>query len=364
MRKIATDSRALRHLAEQLLVEIAEDEVIPEAEWGDLATSLVRQWVSYDGNATLFLGGRQVYLVLGQTPLGKPCVVPLAAPEGWLKQLSREWKVRSDDLPEVLDQLNRGQSAEVINADGVPLRLWVNPREKGRGVEPLGKGNVRPGARRDYLQMAAADLVEQFGSSLDPEQRDELARSVAKQWHQHEGHACLFIGGHQQLVIKLNEHGDGTCEVVSRRMAVDLESALSSFGFPAEVLPQLIAGINLHQQIDFRDRQGVRCRLRFDPKAERIEVRPVDLVPPTVPSQTPPVLCPHCTAVLRPWQEGERQQTCLHCGHTISLAAQPTAPPLQTPPVLCPHCTAVLKTWREGQRQQTCLHCGCNISLC
>ena len=65
MRKIAADSRALRQLAEELLDEIAEDEEIFEGAWEDLATSLVRQWVSYDGNATLFLGGRQVYLVLG-----------------------------------------------------------------------------------------------------------------------------------------------------------------------------------------------------------------------------------------------------------------------------------------------------------
>jgi hypothetical protein len=362
MRKIANNSRALRHLAEQLLVEIAEDEVISEAEWGDLATSLVRQWVSYDGNATLFLGGRQVYLVLGQTPLGKPCVVPLAAPEGWLEQLSREWKVRPDDLPEVLDQLNRGQSAEVVNADGVPLRLWVNPRDKSRGVEPLAKGDFRPGAKRDYLQLAAAALVEQFGSSLDPEEMDGLARSVARQWQQHEGHAGLFVGGHQQLVLKLVEQADGTCEVVSRRVVVDLETALSSFGFPPEVLPQVLAGLNLNQGIDFQDRQGVRCRLWFDPKEGRVGVRPVDLVPQVAPPQTPPVLCPSCTAVLRPWQDGERQQTCQHCGHTVSLSGQPTVAP-QMPPILCPHCTAVLTAWREGQRQQTCPNCGCSISL-
>jgi hypothetical protein len=362
MRKIAADSRALRHLAEELLEEIAEAEGISEAEWEDLATSLVRQWVSYDGNATLFLGGRQVYLVLGQTPLGKPCVVPLAAPEGWLKQLSREWKVRPDDLPEVLDQLNRGQSAEVVNAEGVPLRLWVNPREKSRGVEPLTEANTRPVAKRDYLQMAAAELVEQFGVSLDPEEMDGLARSVARQWQRHEGHACLFVGGHQQLVLTLNENPDGACEVVSRRVAVDLEAALSTFGFPSEVLPQVIAGLNLNQEIDFRDRQGVRCRLSFDPEAGRIDVRPVDLVSPATPIQTPPVACPKCTAVLRLWQDGERQQTCQHCGHTVSLPGQPAVAP-RTPPVLCPNCTAVLRPWREGQRQQTCPNCGCSISL-
>jgi len=240
MRKIAADSRALRHLAEQLIEEIAGDEAFPEGEREDLATSLVRQWVSYDGHATLFLGGRQVYLVLGQTPLGRPCVVPLAAPGRWLKQLTGEWKVSADDLPEALDRLNRGQSAEVVNADGVPLRLWVNPWEKTRGVEPLAGAGARPGMKRDYRQLAAAELVGQFGRSLGPDEMDELARSVARQWRRHEGHACLFVGGHQQLVLRLNENADGTGEVVSRKEAVDLEAALTSFGFPPEALPQLI----------------------------------------------------------------------------------------------------------------------------
>ena len=70
MRKIAADSRALRHLAEELLDEIAESEEVPEGEWRDLATSLVRQWVSYDGNATLFAGGQHC-LLSGPRRFGK-----------------------------------------------------------------------------------------------------------------------------------------------------------------------------------------------------------------------------------------------------------------------------------------------------
>jgi hypothetical protein len=362
MRKMKVNSGALRQLAEELLAEIAEGEAIPEGERGDLATSLVRQWITYGGRATLFLGERQVYLVLGRTPLGKPCVVREPAPQGWLKQLTLGWKVRPDDLPAALGQLNRGQSAEVINGEDVPLRLWVNPKEKTRGVERVAGEDFRPGAKGDYCEMAAAELVRQLGDGLVPQERDELARSVAEQWQRHEGHACLFSGGHQQLVLKLNEHGDGTCDLVTRRMAVDLEPSLSSFGFPPEVLPQVIAGLNRNQGIDFRDRQGVHCRLWYDPKGRRFCVGAAVLVPPAVPLQSPPVLCPHCTAVLKPWQEGERGQTCAHCGHTVSLPGQPELAP-RTPPVLCPNCTAVLRPWREGQRQQACLHCGCNISL-
>jgi hypothetical protein len=79
-------------------------------------------------------------------------------------------------------------------------------------------------------------------------------------------------------------------------------------------------------------------------------------------SLVPPILCPGCGAVLGLWQDGERQQTCSHGGHTVSLTGQPAAPAV-TPPVLCPRCGAVLGLWRDGERQQTCSHCGHTISL-
>lgn len=319
MSKKKFNSRALRQLAEELIQTIAQDDEIPEDEREDFATSLVRQWITYDGNATVFLGDQQVYLVLGKTPLGKPCIVPEPALPGWMSRLREDWKINPDDLPEIIDQLNRGQSAEVINGDGIPLRLWVNPKEKRKGVEPLIKENTPPGTKRDYHRIAAHQLEQQFGEGLDPEEMRALAGSVVKQWQQYEGHACLFMDGQQQLAFKLNEHDDGTCDVVARSMSVDLGPLLSSLGFPPEVHPELIARINLGQEIEFRDRKGVLSRLWHDPKARRIRVQPVDPVVPAVSSRTPPVLCPKCTAVLRIWREGERQQTCPLCGHTVSL---------------------------------------------
>jgi hypothetical protein len=207
-----------------VLDEIATGADIPEGERQDLATSLVRQWLTYGGRATLFFGECQVYLVLGKTPLGRRCVHPEPAPPGWIKQLTRRWNVSPADLPDVIDRLNRGQSAEVVTSDGIPLRLWVNPKEKSRGVEPLVQ----------------------------------------------------------------------------------------------EGLP--------------------------------------------VPVQAPPALCPTCLAVLSPWQDGECQQTCSHCGHRITLSRQP-AEPVQMPPAFCPTCTAVLRPWREGEHQQTCWLCGHTILL-
>src|SRR5205807_2459692 len=150
-----------------------------------------------------------------------------------------------------------------------------------------------------YCKIAANELGQQFGEGLDPEEADELARSVAKQWQRYGGHACLFIDGHQQLAFKLNEHGDGTCDVVATRMSVDLEPALSSLGLPPEALPELIGRINLGQEIEFRDGQGTPSVLWHDPKARRICVRNVGPAQPAVQGKTPPVLCPKCTAVLR-----------------------------------------------------------------
>ncbi len=211
------------------------------------------------------------------------------------------------------------QSAEVINGDGIPLRLWVNPKERGRGVEPLVKENISPGRKWEYRQIAATELEQQFGEGLDAEEMDELACSVAKQWREYDGHACMFLDGHEQLHLKLTEHGDGSCEVVASRLTIDLEPALSSLGLPPEVLPEVIARMNLGQQIKFRDRNGVRSRLWHDPKARRIGVQALDPVQPAARAVSPPILCPNCTAVLRVWQDGERQQTCLLCGHTVSL---------------------------------------------
>ena len=313
------NSRALRQLAEDLIRRIAPEAGLPEEEWGDLATSLVRQWITYDGCAALFLGGQQVDLAPGRAPLGKPRGVAGPAPHGWLRQLTEDWKVSPDDLPEVIGQLNRGQSAEVVNADGVPLRLWVNPKEGSRGVEPLVREGFRPGAKRDYGKVAATALEQEFGGGLGSEETDELACSVAKQWQRHGGHACLFLDGRRQLHFRLTEHGDGSCEVAATRVGVDLGPVLTSLGLPPEALPELIARLNLGQEVELRDGRGTASVLWHDPQARRICVRQAGPARPAVPAQAAPALCPRCAAVLSPWREGERQQTCPRCGHTVAL---------------------------------------------
>ena len=317
MPKGKSNSRVLRQLAEDFLQSIPGDREMLENEGEDLATSLVRQWITYDGNATLFLGDRQFYFVLGRTPLGNFRITPVAAGPGWTKQLMGDWKVSPDNLAEAFDQLNRGQSAEVINGDGVPLRIWVDPKKRSRGVESLVKVKAQPAAKRDYLKIAT-DLVEsQLGNSVNSGELAALARSLAKQWQQHEGFGCILLDDRRQLVFELTEHADGTCNVAVRRKSLDLASFLSSSGFPSDALGELIAKINLGQEFDFRDRQGVRRRLSYDPKAMRIHIHAIDLAPSSATSRTPPIFCPKCSAVLKPWRDGEREQACSHCGHIM-----------------------------------------------
>lgn len=319
MSKRKINSRALRQLADDLFRRVAGGDEFPEGERADLVTSLVRQWITYDGHATLFLGDRQVYLVLGRTPLGNPCVVPEPGLSGWVRELTEDWKVDPDDIPDILDQLNRGQSAEAVNADGIPLRLWVDPGERGRGVEPLVEEDIPPGAARDYRKIAASELVRHFGDELGLEELDKLACSVAGQWRRYDGHACLFIDGHEQFHFQITEHGGGMCDVVTRQLRIDLDAVLSDCGFPPDVFPAVIARLNLGQEVEFRDRRGVRTRLWHDPKARRMCFQPLDPVGPTPMAAGPPFLCPNCTAVLPPWPGGETQQTCPLCGYLLSL---------------------------------------------
>lgn len=318
MPKQKFDSRELRQLAEGLLEEIAEDEEISEADQHDLATSLVRQWVTYDGHATLFIGEEQFYLVLAGTEGGGYRIIPSRSPPGWMNRLIQDWKISREELPPLIRQLNLGQSVETMNSEGLPIRLWVNPKENSKGVEQLIAQPIPPGLQRDDRKIAGDQLEAIFGSALDPRAMDELASSLVKQWQQYEGHACLFFRENRQVSLTLTEQADGGCKVVATRASGSLEPILSSLGVPAEIIPDVIARINLGQMVEFRDRHGVPSLLRYDPKAKQVRVRVLPARAPR-PSDLRPIFCPRCGAVLIPQVANERPRPCPMCGHAIPL---------------------------------------------
>ena len=313
MAKHPFKSRQLRQLAEQFLQEISDDEVLSGADHQELATSLVRQWITYDGNATLFIGDRQIYLTLAMTSLGQLRLVPVAGVHDWLNQVIQDWKLDTEELPEIIGQLNRGQSIEVVDHDGLPLRLCVDPKEKRNGVERLVKEPNPPAPKRDYHKIAAGQLKQVFGSELEPEAVDELASSVVKQWQNFDGHASLFDDD-QQFSFTFTEKDGGFCEVVASRSSVNVESELSSLSVRHDMITAVIFRINLGHRVEFLDTKGVPSILWHDPKTNRFMARAITSRPTVEGTDMRPILCPHCRAVLKPCSETERHQTCRACG--------------------------------------------------
>jgi hypothetical protein len=317
MPRSKSDSRALRQLAENLLRQTFGEYGLSGEEIDELATSLVRQWVTYEGHATLFINGRQVVFVRGWTPLGKDHVYQELGPPEGLSRFLEDWKINPEDMPEVYEQLNRGQSAEVTNADGLPVRISVDPKTKINRCEPLASEPVTARPKRDYHKLAAYSVDSELGPGLDDGEKAALADSVARQWQKYQGHACLFTAG-KKLVFTLVEQEDGGCLVGHQSRPNNLGPQLCSLGFAPQAIPGVIARINLDQEIEFEDHQGARWCIWHDPSIEQLRFRPLGQPQPAASDGLPPALCPRCNALLSMWQEGQSRQTCPQCGQDVA----------------------------------------------
>src|SRR5262249_54091003 len=147
---------------------------------------------------------------------------------------------------------------------------------------------------------------------------DALARSVAGQWQRYGGHASIFLDAGEEVVLTITELDGGRCRVDGGRRSVNLMQTLAPLSLPPDVLPEIIARINLGHELEFRDQGGVGGRLRYDPRAARFVVEQLDARPRAPTVAVPPLLCPRCTAVLLPWHDGQQQQTCPICGCTVT----------------------------------------------
>jgi hypothetical protein len=315
-KKKRCEPRILRQLAEGLIEDIARDTQIADADRADFVTALVRQWTTYDGNAALFIGNRRFYVRVDMARPTQCSIAPESGQVGWINAVCADWKIGPEQLPELIGQLNRGQSAEVTNADGVPVRLWVNPKERCTGIEPLVKQPAPPERNRDCRKIAA-DMLEQY-SGLSRDAWQPLVAGVERQWQEYKGHACLFIGAESQLVLTLTEHGDGNCTVGVQRFQVSLAPLLSTLGIAPLEIPQVIAQINRGNQVEFRNRDGILSVLWSDPRIRRIMSRPLALIPPPAPVVTLPIFCPRCNAFLMVQQPPQLQQACPYCGHNLA----------------------------------------------
>jgi hypothetical protein len=322
MARKKTNSATLRHIAEQEVEKIALQLGLPETDHPDWVTSVVRQWLTYDGSAYLFPDeDRQGVLFLKRTPLGQYRVELVAAKAGFIQAACRDWHIDAEEIPEIVEQLNRGQSAEVANRDGEAVRFWVDPKANRQGVEPVEKKAPQTSRRdTDLTKVVPKILRYTLKEELDPGELNAIAGSVIKQWHRFDGHACVFLDQRRALFLQYHDHKDGTYNThVETRQRGDLVSHLGTFGVSPDDVPEALVRLNLAEPFEFEDEKGLKRRLSFDPKAKGFIVDPPAGGPLPANPVTPPVQCPKCTAVLPQWRPGHRDQTCRFCGQMVSL---------------------------------------------
>jgi hypothetical protein len=270
----ATRSRELRRIAREFLEGFASEQVLPASEHKDIAGSLVRQWLTYNGTAVLLLGEPMFYVQLGATPLGRTRVNVIPGRRTW-EALTEDWRIDPSEVPQVMERLNLAQSAEVTNLDGERLRVWVDPGKRSRGVESLDEARPqRVPPRRDYRKMAGQALASQLGSSVPPDEMEELTQLVAAQWKRHDGHACIILNASEEVVLTVTEQAGGCCNMTAGRHSINRKSLFASLGFAPEAVSQVIGRLNLGQRVQFRDRLGTLSVMWYDPKARRVQIRP------------------------------------------------------------------------------------------
>jgi hypothetical protein len=125
----------VKHLKQFPLRKIAESQV--DNQFGDrdasvrneLATSLVRHWITNDGYAGFVTPTRQYWfqMVAKGEQLEVGCV---EAKGNWGRMLLRDWRVAEDEIPALLHQLNLCQSASWRTTDGRTIRLGIDPKER------------------------------------------------------------------------------------------------------------------------------------------------------------------------------------------------------------------------------------------
>jgi hypothetical protein len=135
----ATRPNPLRHVAETVLDERfgALDPRLRQ----DLATSLVRQWVTSGGHAGLVTRSHHFWFRIVRTDGGGYEVGFDAQPPRFLEVLRRAG-VAEESIPGLLHQLNLCQSVRCRTQDGRFLRLGMNARERALRAEPAAdEGN-------------------------------------------------------------------------------------------------------------------------------------------------------------------------------------------------------------------------------
>jgi hypothetical protein len=127
----------LRRIAENELMQLDD---IDEADLDDLATSLVRQWLTNDGHAGLVTPAHQHWFRVAACADNRLEVGRNTCEGDWGRILTRDWHVGEEDVPGLLHMLNLCQSVVFRNAAGQTVRMRVEPRERTVRCEEQKEG--------------------------------------------------------------------------------------------------------------------------------------------------------------------------------------------------------------------------------
>ena len=304
-------SQELRNLAETLVRSFEEDPEFQDVRTEGLVTSLVRQWMTYDGHAALVVKDALCFLPLTRTPLGAFAFRIIPGKSNWTEILQRDWHMAPEDVPEMIEQINRGQSADGTNRDGKVVRWWVNPMEQHSGVDgqPIKK---EPGSNNSAkLRVIMETLESTFTGVLLEHELPILAQSVSDQWDKFDGYAAIMTE-QEKVYIRMKRRPDGTIQLQSREERFSIREQLEELGVPSGEVVEAIARLNLGQIFPFVGSDGQSYEIWQEPHMERVTQRRV-----RDPKKTygDPYICPACGGVLGLWKPSDTHQKCNLCGH-------------------------------------------------
>jgi hypothetical protein len=132
----STRQNALRNIAEAEL-DRRIGQLDPRMRQ-ELATSLVRQWITSDGHAGLVTPLAHYWFRMIRTDAGGFEVGFDAQPPRFMDRL-HDWKVPDGDIPELLHQLNLCQEVLCRSEAGRQLHLRMLAKERTLLVEPVAE---------------------------------------------------------------------------------------------------------------------------------------------------------------------------------------------------------------------------------
>jgi len=126
----------LRKIACDALDKVFQGDLSDETR-AELATALVRQWITRNGHAALLTEQDQFWYQVSPLPDGGANLNRNHVPGSRVYNFMRDWQFEPDQVPDIIHNLNVRQTAEITNRRGERLRMWVIPEERTFRIERL-----------------------------------------------------------------------------------------------------------------------------------------------------------------------------------------------------------------------------------